>query len=209
MYCLLSSVVFMEGSMRFFKLLLVFAPWLSFLFIAQGSLFRLKLGLVVALVLSMIMGVARLHRGVILWAGLIFFSFATVAVAVLNNMWTAKHMGILANGALAVSSWMTIALKKPFTLDYAREHTDSSLWDNPLFIRTNVVITSVWALVFTVNTVLAWGKMEQFVLPEWGYEVVSYTFLVGTVAFTTWYPSYLRRRREQGERELPTCGSME
>jgi len=54
--------------MSFFKLLLVFAPWLAFLFIARGSLFRLKLGLVVAIVLSIVMGITRLHRGVILWA---------------------------------------------------------------------------------------------------------------------------------------------
>ena len=39
--------------MSFLKLLLAFLPWLSFLVIAHGSLFRLKLGLVVALILSM------------------------------------------------------------------------------------------------------------------------------------------------------------
>jgi hypothetical protein len=194
--------------MSFFKLILVFAPWLSFLYIAHGSLFRLKLGLLVALVLCLIMGIARLHRGVILWVGLIFFTSTTVAVVVFNNMWIAQQMGILANGALAVSSWMTVALKKPFTLDYAREHTDPSLWESPLFIRINVVITSMWALVFTVNSVLAWAKMEHFVLPEWGYEVLSYTLLLGTVAFTTWYPNHIRRRREQGERELTTSKSL-
>jgi len=180
--------------MSFLKLLLAFAPWLSFLIIARDSLFRLKLGLIVALVVSIVMGVARLHRGIILWAGLIFFTGATMAVVLLNDMWSSKYMGILANATLAVSSWMTIALKKPFSLDYAREHTDPSLWDNPLFIRTNVIITSAWAMVFTVNTVLAWGKTKHFVLPEWGYEIVTYTFLVGAAAFTTWYPNYARNR---------------
>ncbi len=189
--------------MSFFKLILAFAPWISFLLIAHGSLFRLKLGLAVALALTVIMGIARLHRGVILWAGVIFFAYSTVAVMLLNNMWTATHMGILANAALAVSSWTTIALKKPFSLDYAREHTDPSLWEDPLFIRTNVVITSVWALVFTVNAVLALGKTEHFVLPAWGYEVISYTFLVGTVLFTTRYPNYVHRRRAEASRCAP------
>ena len=189
-------------SMSFFKLLLTFAPWLSFLIIARDSLFRLKLGLVVALVLSVVMGITRLHRGVILWAGLLFFTYATVAVALLNNMWTAQHMGVMANGALAVSTWLTIAIKKPFTLDYAREHTDPSLWDNPLFIRTNVVIASAWGLIFSVNAILAWGKIKHFILSELGYEVVTYTLLIGTVAFTTWYPNYVHRRRELEERAL-------
>jgi len=188
--------------MSFFKLLLAFAPWISFLIIARDSLFRLKLGLVVALVLVVVMGITRLHRGVILWAGLVFFACATVAVVLLNNMWIAQHMGVMANGALAVSTWLTIAIKKPFTLDYARDHTDPSLWDHPLFIRTNVVIASVWGLTFSVNTILAWGKMKHFILSELGYEAISYTLLIGTVAFTTWYPNYIHRRRELEERVL-------
>ncbi|MGO8943571.1 MAG: hypothetical protein ACLQJ7_07850 [Syntrophobacteraceae bacterium] len=190
--------------MSFFKMLFAFAPWVSFLVIARNSLFRLKLGLVVALVLVVVMGITRLHRGVILWAGLFFFTYATVAVALLNNMWIAQHMGVMANGALAVSTWLTIAIRKPFTLDYAREHTDPSLWDHPLFIRTNFVIASVWGLAFSVSAILAWGKIEHFILSELGYEVITYTLLIGTLAFSTWYPNYVRRRREMEERGLAT-----
>ena len=186
--------------MSFFKMLFAFAPWISFLVIARNSLFRLKLGLVVALVLVVVMGITRLHRGVILWAGLFFFTYATVAVALLNDTWIAQHMGVMANGALAVSTLLTVAIKKPFTLDYAREHTDPSLWDHPLFIRTNFVIASVWGLIFSVNTILAWGKIEHFILSELGYELITYTLLIGTLAFTTWYPNYVRRRQELEER---------
>lgn len=189
--------------MSLLKLLLAFAPWLAFLVIARGSLLNLKIGLAVALVLSVIMGIARLHRGVILWASLLFFVYATVAVAVFNEMWTARHMGILANGMLAASTWLTVALKRPFTLDYAREHVDPSLWNTPSFIRTNTVITSVWGLVFTVNAVLAWGKMEHFVLPELGYELLSYALLIATAVFTNWYPTHVRRARELEEQGRP------
>jgi hypothetical protein len=183
--------------MSFFKLLLAFLPWLAFLVIAHGSLFRLKVGLVVALVLSVVMGVAKLHRGVILWAGLLFFICATLAVVVFDNMWTARHTGIIANGVLAASTWLTVALKRPFTLDYARQHVDPSLWNDPLFIRTNTIVTSVWGLVFTVNAALAWGKMERLLLPELGYEVICYALLIGTAAFTSWYPKRVRGRRER------------
>jgi hypothetical protein len=187
--------------MSFFKLLLAFLPWLAFLVIARGSLLHLKIGLVVALVLSVAMGVAKLHRGIILWAGLLFFVCATLAVVVFNNMWTVQHMGILANGMLAAATWLTIALKRPFTLDYAREHVDPSLWNDPLFIRTNIVVASVWGLVFTVNAVLAWGKMERLVLPELGYEISSYALLIGAAAFTSWYPKHVRQTRLRGEAE--------
>jgi hypothetical protein len=186
----------------FLKLLLSFAPWLAFLVIAQGGLVRLKLGLAVALATSVVMGLARLHRGIILWVGLAFFTYALVAVALLNDLWTARHMGILANGALALGSWLTIATGKPFTLDYARDHTDPSLWNEPAFIRSNVVITTAWALVFTVNALLAWGKMTPFLWPEWGYEIASYVLLIAAAAFTTWYPGHCRRLRQREEQAI-------
>jgi hypothetical protein len=147
------------------------------------------------LALSVVMGVARLHRGIILWVGLMFFGCATVSVALLDNLWTARHMGVLANGALTASSWVTIALGRPFTLDYARAQTDPSLWNEPAFIRTNVILTTAWAATFTVNTGLAWGKMTQLLLPGWGYESLSYALLVAAAAFTTWYPRRVRGRR--------------
>ena len=111
-------------------------------------------------------------------------------------------MGVMANGALAVSTWLTIAINKPFTLDYAREHTDPSLWNNPLFIQTNIVIASVWGFDLFSERYLAWGKMERFILSDLGYEVTTYALLIGTVAFTSWYPDYVHRRRELEEREL-------
>ena len=194
--------------MSFLKLVVSFAPWIAFLVIAQGSYFRLELGLVVALVLTVGMGIARLHRGVILWVGLLFFTYATVAVLAFADMWTVRHMGVLANGALGAGSWLTIVLGKPFSLDYAREHTDPALWNDPAFIRTNVIVTAAWAVTFTVNATLAWGKMERFVLPELGYEVLSYLFLLATAAFTSWYPNHVRSlrlaRQPAGTPSLPT-----
>lgn len=183
----------------FFKLLLAFAPWLAFLFIAHGSLFRLKLGLVVALVLTVVMGVLRLHRGVILWVGLAFFAAASVAVLGFDNLWTIQRMGIFASGALAVGAWATILMKQPFTLDYAKEHTAPALWTSPVFIRTNMLLTTLWAGTFTTNALLAWGKMRQVLLSELGYEILSYTLLVGTMFFTTWWPKRLKRLREARE----------
>ena len=99
--------------MGFLKLVLAFAPWLSFLIIAHGSLFRLELGLGVALGLSILMGVLKLHRGVILWVGLAFFSAASVLVIGFQNMWTVRYMGVLANSALALGTLSLIHISEP------------------------------------------------------------------------------------------------
>ena len=181
--------------MQFLKLIFGFAPWLAFLIIAHDSLFRLKLGLVVALVLSVIMGLLRLHRGVILWVGLAFFSSATVAVVFLENMWAVRYMGILSHGALAIATWYTLAVKRPFTMDYARAQTDPSVWNRPEFLRTNMIVTLVWALCFTAGALVAWLKMARHDLPAWEYEFISYGLMLLGVVFTNVYPAFVRRQR--------------
>jgi hypothetical protein len=183
--------------MDFLKLLLAFAPWILFLVVARDSLFRLKLGLILGLGLGVIMGVARIHRGVILWATLLFFACATVAVVALGDMWAAQRMGMLANGTLALAAWVTIAIGKPFTLDYARAHTDRALWNDPRFVRLNMLITGVWASVFTLNTVLSWGKMVQFALPGLAYDGVQYSCLLAAAVFSIWYPDHVRARHRR------------
>lgn len=180
--------------MSFLKLLASFAPWIAFLLIAHDNLLRVKIGLVVALVLSIAMGLLRLHRGIILWVGLAFFTAATVAVIGFENRWVLQHMGVLANGALAAGAWTTLAIGRPFTLDYARAQVDRSMWDNPLFVRSNRLITAIWAAAFTVNAGLAWLKMRHVGLSDLGYELLTYALLVGVALFTTWYPAWLRRR---------------
>ena len=106
--------------------------------------------------------------------------------------------GVLANGALALGSWITLALGKPFTLEYARAHTDPSKWNEPVFIRTNVQLTAVWASAFTVNAVIAWAQMEH-VLAEWICHSVSYAMLIAAAAFTSWYPNHVRAKAQRSE----------
>lgn len=179
--------------MSFVKLLLSFAPWVAFLIIARDSLARVEIGLLVALGLSVAMAALKLHRGIIMWVGLVFFTAATVAVIGFHDMWTVRHLGVLANGALALGAWATLLIGRPFTLEYARQHTDPAKWHDPLFIRVNVLLTAVWAMTFTVNTALAWVLMKRL-WPEWVCHTASYVALIAAAAFTSWYPAQVRRR---------------
>lgn len=180
----------------FFTLLLSFAPWLCFLILARGSLFNLKVALVISLAVSVVMGVTGLHRGTILWVGLAFFTSATIAVLGFENMWMARHMGILANGALAAGAWSSLVVGHPFTLDYARRHVDLAFWHDKTFVRSNQFITALWASVFTVNTVLSYGKVQGVALTPEQYELLSYALLIGAAAFSSWYPAHIRRQRD-------------
>lgn len=177
--------------MSFVKLLLSFAPWIAFLIIARDTMHRVEIGLVAALVISVVMAVLKLHRGIIMYVGLIFFTGATVAVLGFENVWTIRHLGVLANGALAIGAWITLLINKPFTLEYARQHTDPAKWNDPVFIRVNEQLTTVWAVTFTFNTVIAWALMKHLML-EWACHATSYAALIAAAAFTSWYPAHLR-----------------
>lgn len=184
------------------KMILVFAPWLAFLVIAQGSLFRLKAGLVTALALCVVLGVMRLHRGVILWAGLLFFTLSTVMVVGFENEFLIKYMGTMTSGFLGLAAWVGICIGKPFTLDYAKEHVDRRIWGDKDFIKSNNVVSSAWALVFTFNALLAYGKMRHFLITGLVYEILSNSMLVVAVIFTSWYTKRARAKRMQEK----TCG---
>lgn len=181
--------------MSIFKMILSFAPWIAFLIISGPTMFRLKLGIFVAAILVVVMGVTRLHRGVILWAGVLFFLYALIAVVWMNNMWSVRYMGVLANGTLAAGTWLTVLMGKPFTLDYAKEHTDPSLWDSPVFLKTNYVITCAWGVVFIIGVLNAWLKMQHLAVPHWVFEAVQYSCMLGAMFFTNWYTAYVKRQR--------------
>lgn len=182
--------------MSFLKMLLGFAPWISFLIIAHDSMFRLKLGIVVAAVLSVVMAVARLHRGVIMYVSILFFLYSIVAVVFMNDMWTVRYMSVLANGSLAIGVWIGLALKRPFTLEYSRETTAPSLWEDHVFLRTNYLLTTMWAVVFTISVLLAWQRSIQPAMPIWAYETISYSLLVSAMFVSTWFPKYIKKHRE-------------
>ena len=109
--------------------------------------------------------------------------------------WTMRHMGVLANGALAIGTWAAIATGRAFTLEYAKAQTDPAVWDDHAFRRVNLLITMVWAAVFTANALLAWAKMDNAMLPTWAFEALSYVLLAGAAAFTAWYPERVRAHR--------------
>ncbi len=144
--------------------------------------------------LSIGLGAAKINKGVILWASVFFFIYATIAVVVMNDAWTLRWMGVLANGTLAAAMWFTLLVKKPFTLEYAKEHAAPSLWSSPRFMLTNNVISAVWALSLSLNTALAFGKMQGLLTPEAAVEAFSYTTLIGSAVFSVWYPKHVRKK---------------
>jgi len=179
------------------KLLLAFAPWIAFWIISGGSsMVRLQIGICVAAILVIVMGITRLHRGIILWAGVVFFGFALVAVVFYKNLWVIQHLGILASGTLFMATMISIVIGQPFTESYSREHVARELWESPGFIRSNYTVTGVWGLIFLINTMINVVKPHFAELGEWFFRGVELCIMLSGVAFTTVYSRLAERKRE-------------
>jgi hypothetical protein len=99
---------------------------------------------------------------------------------------------LVVDSGLLLIELVSIVIRQPFTLQYARERVPADVQASAEFVRTNYVITAVWALAFAVmvaiDLVLTW--MPD--LPARFGIIPTVLALVGAFKFTAWYPE--RRR---------------
>lgn len=99
------------------------------------------------------------------------------------------------DAGLLVIVLLSMALRRPFTLQYAREQVDPALWDTREFIRTNYIITTVWAFAFAVMAVAEAALLFVPAMPQRAGIITIILALVGAMKFTGWYPERLQRQR--------------
>jgi hypothetical protein len=88
---------------------------------------------------------------------------------------------------------ISMAIGRPFTLQYAREQVPQEHWSNPVFVRTNYVISAVWALAFAVMVVAEWSLLYVPALPRRVGIIAIIAALIGAVKFTGWYPERVKQ----------------
>ncbi|UKJ76194.1 hypothetical protein H1Q64_21865 (plasmid) [Azospirillum brasilense] len=123
---------------------------------------------------------------VLLFGGLAFYAVAG------GPTWSVMGVRLLVDAGLLLIVLISIALRRPFTLQYAREQVAHEFWDSPRFIHTNYVITGVWALAFLVLVIADIVLLYRPDLPPRFGIVATVLALVGAIKFTSWYPEHQR-----------------
>ena len=99
----------------------------------------------------------------------------------------------LLQGLLAGVAWVSLIRRKPFTLEYAHDDYARELWDNPLFVGTNMITTLVWAVSLTLTGLLGLAGAIMMDLPAavTGLLPAAITILatVLTLMIPRWFPS--------------------
>jgi hypothetical protein len=89
---------------------------------------------------------------------------------------------------------LSILLRNPLTLQYAREHAPRELWTTRRFTLTNYALTVFWMMAFgTMAATDAFADMHK-TLPRSLDAAAGLVVLLVAVGFTARYPAHLRVR---------------
>jgi hypothetical protein len=179
-------------------ILLAFSPFIAFVVIERtvGASAGLAAGALVAAallardVLSSGRRVKILEIGTfLLFGALTLYSFAYSA------SWSVAAVRLRVDAGLFLIVVASIALRQPFTLQYAREKVSPDLWASPDFVRVNYVITFAWALAFAA--MVAADLLMTYVssVPHSVGIFITVGALYAAIKFTEWYPQQQREAR--------------
>jgi hypothetical protein len=173
-----------------------FVPWIAFAAVSAvgwqwGALAGLLLG--ARLVFQQRKAGVATDALILEHSTLLYFALLTAIAFARTDSGLHHYTGALSMGWLALTAWLTLAVDRPFTLGIARRQAPESLWNNPVFLRINTVLTSAWAAAFTVTA----GVLAAVSVAGLGEAVSIPVQIAGFVVpavFTARYPEHVRAR---------------
>lgn len=186
-----------------------FLPWIAFAALSSVSWAGAALaGLVIAVALMLVQ-----RRNGTGWDALVLetssavYFVALTAIALAAPQSEFRHYSGAASLAwLALVAWAGLVAGKPFTLGIAKQGTPREFWDLPQFKRVNVIITSVWAVAFTVTAILV-GVLYATTGNTGVSTVVQIAGFVVPAVFTVRYSALVRARAAALQAQAQTTRS--
>jgi uncharacterized membrane protein len=181
---------------------LSFLPWIVFWVLSGRDNYQIATFAATAVVIFLNIKDIRQRNIKILDMGtLIFFIILTGISFSPNALWVDHYSAPLSDGAMFLIAFISLVIRKPFTIQYAYEQVDPKFWNSPGFYTTNRTISMVWCVVFLVNAVLSYLYVNHPYILDW---VIHILILVGAIKFTAWYPNFIKSKavRRQTEATL-------
>jgi hypothetical protein len=177
-------------------ILLAFAPFIAFAVIDR--IVGADLGLVAGALVSLALVLREWlnHRSLkILEVGTAALFCGLAVYAYLGTPdWSVISVRLCVDTGLLLIVLLSMAVGKPFTLQYARVKAAPQHWASPTFVRTNYIITAVWAAAFAVMVVAEATLLYMPDVPKRVGVFAIVAALVAAVKFTGWYPEHVKAR---------------
>lgn len=192
----------MEPPMTYLR---TFLPWIVYALIPSGSW---RWGALAALVVAIALIVQQRRAGrtvdaVIVEIGsAVFFAALTVIAFADPHSGLHPYSAALANGTLALIAGISLAVRRPFTLGIAKQSTPREFWDLPVFVRINMIVTSVWTASFVLAAAAltliaqAGGQLAATVL-------VQIAGLAAPIVFTNRYVAHVQAQAQAQPQPQP------
>lgn len=118
----------------------------------------------------------------------IYFGLAGLA-ALLDVGFIAVYGDVIGLLVLAGIWLHSLAGDMPLTGEYSKWQWPPAIWDTPVFIETNAIITAAWVGVYLLQAAAA--LLGHFA-PEqaWLWTAARYSLLVPAFAFTAWFQKW-------------------
>lgn len=131
----------------------------------------------------------------ILGAGsVVTFVAVGIHVTLIDSTLSASAVRFAVDTGILLVTLFSIAIRYPFTLQYALEVTDAETAKLPGFIRANYVITWAWAAASLMMMIGNAAMIYVPWLPFWGGLIVAFAARNCAIHFTRWYPAYRRAK---------------
>ena len=125
----------------------------------------------------------------------ILFTALGGALAVADLGWSSSAVKLAVDAGVLAIALVSLAIGKPFTLQYAREVVDAETAGLPGFLTANYVISWAWALAFLLMMMMANVLLIYLPgLPLWSGLAIAFAARNSAIYFTKWYPEYRKAK---------------
>jgi hypothetical protein len=125
---------------------------------------------------------------------LVLFALLALVRGFLDPSLSLAVVRAIAEASLFLLLAIPLALKRPFSAEYARLDPREAGWPPQLFLRVNIQVSLAWTAAFAAMTLADGAVSFEPALPLWGSIAVSVLALAAAITFTLRYPALAARR---------------
>jgi len=173
---------------------LILAPFAAFAGLMLVTSVKISLAVAAAIGMGVVgwdLFKGRTLKALSLGAAILFATLCGYHMLAVQEMSPTTVRLIVDTSVLAIAL-VSIAIRKPFTLQYARESVDVTTVDQQSFIRTNYILTWVWSAAFVAMLVADIVSIYVPSMPLWACAAIAFAARNSAVYFTQWYPNHVR-----------------
>jgi hypothetical protein len=174
---------------------LILAPYVAYAFLMLVTSAAVSLFASAAICLAVIaFDLARGRSVKILGAGSVIVFIAVGLYVALVEPMSNSAVKLAVDIGIFLIALTSILIRRPFTLQYAREAVDAATAQLPGFIRANYIITWAWTGAAVLMMIGNVAMIYVPGLPLWSSLLIAFAARNSAVYFTKWYPEYTKAK---------------